>query len=395
MKILFINILYYPNIHGGAERSVQLLAEGLVKKGHKSVVIALGEKYQEYNHNGVQIYVLEYKNIYPLYTKENISYRKFKVPLWHTIDTYNFFIKKDISKIIEIESPDLVHTNAITGFSVSIWDEIKKYKLPIVHTLRNYYLLCLTGILYAKGKICEKQCLKCKIFSYPKKQISNKVDYVVGISNYTLDKHLDSGYFKDAKSKVIFNSIDKINILKKSENIKKDLVFGYIGALHYYKGIELVLNLFSSELKTNKLLIAGKGEDFYEESLKNKYNNKNIEFLGWQNTEDFFTKIDILIVPTLGHEPFGRIIIEAYGNGIPVIGNNKGGIPDIIKEKETGLLFDSENVRTLVDAVNYFKKNKNQLNNYQENCIEYSKSFLNEIILDKYIEIYKELIDEN
>jgi len=39
VKIAIINTLYYPNVVGGAERSVQFLAEGLVKKGHEVVVI--------------------------------------------------------------------------------------------------------------------------------------------------------------------------------------------------------------------------------------------------------------------------------------------------------------------------------------------------------------------
>jgi hypothetical protein len=39
LKILIFNTLYYPNIVGGAEKSVQLLAEGLIKKGHEVVII--------------------------------------------------------------------------------------------------------------------------------------------------------------------------------------------------------------------------------------------------------------------------------------------------------------------------------------------------------------------
>ncbi|HCC6428424.1 TPA: group 1 glycosyl transferase, partial [Klebsiella pneumoniae] len=57
MKIIIVNSLYYPYKFGGAEVSVQLLAEGLVARGITVKVITLNNKkeIERFNHNGVEV----------------------------------------------------------------------------------------------------------------------------------------------------------------------------------------------------------------------------------------------------------------------------------------------------------------------------------------------------
>ena len=46
-----------------------------------------------------------------------------------------------------------------------------------------------------------------------------------------------------------------------------------------------------------------------------------------------------MIIPSLWNEPFGRVVIEAYSHNKPVIGANRGGIPEIIKRKRKWIYF--------------------------------------------------------
>ena len=65
MKVVIFNTLYYPNAVGGAEKSVQTLAEGLVKKDIEVTVVSTTDKSTYKNwHNGVKVIYLCYKNIY-------------------------------------------------------------------------------------------------------------------------------------------------------------------------------------------------------------------------------------------------------------------------------------------------------------------------------------------
>ena len=77
MKILIFNTLYYPNQLGGAEKSVQLLAEGLVQSNYDVVVVCTSNRnYKDYI-NGVKVYYVKTNNLYWAYNaKEEKSYKK-------------------------------------------------------------------------------------------------------------------------------------------------------------------------------------------------------------------------------------------------------------------------------------------------------------------------------
>ncbi|MEW5925030.1 MAG: glycosyltransferase, partial [Candidatus Zixiibacteriota bacterium] len=64
MKILIVNSLYYPNITGGAERSVQLLAEGLHKTGMDVVVVSTADQDKTDVINEIKVYYINIPNLY-------------------------------------------------------------------------------------------------------------------------------------------------------------------------------------------------------------------------------------------------------------------------------------------------------------------------------------------
>ena len=92
MKILFINTLYYPNFVGGAEKSIQVLAENLVSDGNDVVVISTNSKSYIDEINGVRVYYENPKNLYwsSEDRKNNTILEKF---IWHGLDAYNIRIK--------------------------------------------------------------------------------------------------------------------------------------------------------------------------------------------------------------------------------------------------------------------------------------------------------------
>ena len=394
MKILLINTLYYPNIVGGAERSVQILAESLVSKGNDVVVLSINNKKGINSNiiNGVKVYYISLKNIYfPFQECKNEVFRL----CWHLIDIYNPIMAHQISKIIHLELPDIIHTNNLSGFSVSAWPVSKKYQIPLIHTIRDYYLPCYLTSMYKKGKNCINQCVPCKFFCIIKKQKSNLPDTVVGISRYILDKHINLGFFSNVKNRKIINnslfySKDPVNVTLKNDFLR----FGFLGKIEEKKGIELLLNTFS-KMQTNKaqLLIGGIGKNKYYKNLKKKYYLKeNIKFLGFVNPYNFLKDIDILVVPSLWNEPFGRTIVEAYQQGIPVIGTIRGGIPEIIETEETGYLFDPDLPDDLFKIMKKIINDPYFMYQMKTKCFRKSEFFLTDIVSNFYINEYKKII---
>ena len=349
MRILIFNTLYAPHQVGGAEKSVQILAEELVKNGHEVHLTCLGPEQKEDTLNGVKVHYFKTPNLFWIGSKETHS--KIKKLAWHLLDRWNpisfFKFKSFIKKI----SPEVVHTNNLGGFSTSIWSAAKSLNIKTVHTLRDYYLSCPKTTRFNNNQICETPCSNCQFFSKPKLKASHQVDHLIGISKFILNKHIDEGYFRGAKSKtVIYNTINTSlnNPSHKKETLKN--TFGFMGQIVQSKGIELLIETFNN-CPNAKLLIFGKCKsEEYLSHLKG-ISNDNIEFCDFAKPEEIFSQIQYLCVPSLWEEPFGRVIIEANSYEIPVLASPRGGIPELIEEGKNGILVEDDQWEIQIQAL--------------------------------------------
>ena len=128
---------------------------------------------------------------------------------------------------------------------------------------------------------------------------------------------------------------------------------GYLGRIDPLKGVDLLLRTLSGELAHRNwtLTLGGRGEPGYEGQLRALFTDRRIRFLGFIRPADLLSKIDVLIIPSLWEEPFPRVLIEAHAHGVAVVGSNRGGIPEGIKQRQTGLIFDPDDPGSLACAI--------------------------------------------
>ncbi len=389
MKILIVNTLYDPYKIGGAEISVQALAEEFSINGKEVGVLTLGEEDNHYNLNDVLIWRLKIENNFWPFDDANKS--TINKLFWHISDVNNKRYDNKIKNIFNVFKPDILFTNNLSGFSTRVWSLAKSNNIKIVHTLRDYYLQCPKTVKFNKGKNCNKLCFDCKMLSFFKKEASKNIDFVIGISDYILQDHLNQGYFKDVPYRVIYNGFKFNNEIfaKKKLPQGETIIFGYIGQLNKSKGVELLLNSFSHLDKSNKwkLQIAGKADESYLNKLKQINGSNNVEFLGFVNSSDFFNKIDVLIVPSLWNEPFGRVVLEGIIKNKVVIGSNVGGIKELLSENPY-FLFNPNDEGDLLRVLKSIFSNKNILQKFSFNPDKLSKFSLKKTSL-QYLEVFK------
>ncbi|MGQ7765723.1 glycosyltransferase, partial [Serratia sp. IR-2025] len=118
---MMVSSLYAPYQMGGAEISLQLLSEELVRRGHQVRVITLCDKpLRSFSIiNGVEVVYIPLRNIYWPFSgrRRNVLLRF----LWHVIDNYNLLMKTPFRKEVADFQPDIVNTNNLSGFSVAVW----------------------------------------------------------------------------------------------------------------------------------------------------------------------------------------------------------------------------------------------------------------------------------
>lgn len=334
MRILMVNTLYPPTQVGGAERSVSLLAEALVRVGDEVSIITLhpGKEQIVEERNGVRIHRIPlYNRYWPFNQEEKPSV--IDRQLWHLQDMWNRRAARHVGRILDEEKPDVVHTNNIQGFSVAIWKEVKKRKIRLVHTLRDYYMLCHRCSVFRNGAICEKRCFDCQALSVNRKPASQQVDAVVSNSEYVLQKHKKHGFFSETPSaSVIYNISGAALVSEPSVRDPSDpnLVFGFIGKVGPEKGIEVLLAATRLLTRPNwRLRIAGSGFGSYVDELKARYPDDRIEWLGFTGSAEFYSSIDVSIIPSIWAEPLSRTFIETFAAGKSAISAAAGGNPEI------------------------------------------------------------------
>ncbi len=379
MKILLLNSWYYPNLKGGAEHSVKLLAENLVKAGNEVAVFTIdGEEgvFTKESINGVKIFrgtggIYNIRKAYQS-NKTKIESIKNKV-----LEIYNPSIVKELKFVLNDFYPDIVHANCIAGISLIAIQFFQNIKIPIVYTLRDYFLDNPKNLIEKTSWYNPLKNLLLFIYrTYVKKRVNN-VEAVTAPSFYTLNYYLNNGYFKNTIYKeCIVNSID-INIEEVINNLREKSLhtkrnFMYAGSIIEAKGIIPMLKAFmQTDIDTN-LFVCGEGNLLtYVKSCAEK--DKRIKVLG-KLAPDKLAKVymesDIMLVPSLWAEPFGRVVIEAAKYGLFVIGSKNGGIPEIINELKCGEICNVNNVALFRETM---------LQAYYNNCITSSNNIIENI----------------
>lgn len=186
--------------------------------------------------------------------------------------------------------------------------------------------------MLSKNESCERQCTLCACLASHKRTASRQVDIAIGVSRFVLQKHLDNGFFAKASSTNVIgdcylpepSSTSNANARASNDSVR----LGMLGRISPEKGIELLIDELLADCSLDwTLTIGGTGELGYVHSLTSRYADPRVRFVGHVDALAFLSDIDVLVVPSKSNEPFGRVIVEAYALGIPVVGANTGGIP--------------------------------------------------------------------
>ena len=102
-------------------------------------------------------------------------------------------------------------------------------------------------------------------------------------------------------------------------------------------------------------------------------------------------RFDVLLVPSLS-ESFGKVIIEAMSVGLPVVGTNTGGIPEIIIDEKTGYLTELKNSDQMAQKIKKIVKDPNKYKKFSINSIKRIKEHFD---IEKMAKGYFEVIDGN
>lgn len=393
MKIVLFNTFYYPKLVGGAEISVQLLAEELVRNGHQVYVFTIGKKEEVARINGVIVIRFTSKNISSVYDSKKHGF--LVTTAWLMLDSINPLYHFKLSYLLKRIGPDVVHTNNVMGFSPAIWLTIKRLRLPLVHTMRDYYLLCHKCNMFDGNNNCKSLCGSCKITHVAKKWLLDKPDIFVGVSKFTVAKHQEKMETRlPSQFKVIYNAV-QLPPPKEQDKFHEPLTIGYMGRIAKDKGVEYLVaevRKLADVIPTTsfELLLAGEGPAEYIDYLKNLLEGLNYRFLGKVKPIDFYKEVQLTVVPSVWNEPFGRVVIESLSYGVPVCMAARGGLTELYNER-VSWIFNMDKENGLFPILQEVVANRCLLNEKAAQAKDYAAKFSIKENARQYTELYASL----
>lgn len=335
-RILHLSSLYPPHIVGGAERSVSMLAEAQAAEGWDVAAACLtpSEAVEEERH-GVTVFRMPHGNDFWLedwaaHSQRQREWAKFK-------QQANFAIERRFGEVLDRFRPNVVHTHSMVDISTRVWHAARARGIPIVHTLRDFDLLCAASSMYRETGPCAGRHLKCRVLTFAKQFDQRLVASVTAVGEEVLSRHLRYGFFGHVpadRRRVIWNTaaVEGVEADYTKPALTGPITFGYLGRISPEKGVDTLLKA-ARLLPPNgwRLLIAGAalGDPAPYHALAE---GLPVEFIGFQRPKALFDQIDCLVAPSLWAEPLGRTVLEAYQAQVPVIGARSGGIAEIIAD---------------------------------------------------------------
>lgn len=179
----------------------------------------------------------------------------------------------------------------------------------------------------------------------------DKVDMVLAPSKFLREKFIDYGIPKNRIVHLGYG-IDHEPFTNFSKEPSNKFRFGFVGGVSEHKGIKVLIKAFSKIKRDNVALsIFGAHRQSYLSKLRRELKtDSRITFYGPFNNREIssvFSKIDVVVYPSIWYENQPIAILEALLAKIPVVASNLGGMAELIQDRVTGLLFEAGNPEDL------------------------------------------------
>ena len=364
MRLLFLNSFYPPDVGGGAEYTLETLAQGMVQRGHDVTVLATtgGDRERAEERAGVRVIRVPLRNLYWHRTDERQgAWRRIA---WHLLDMANPWMAGEVQRVVQQVRPHLVSVHNLAGFSASAWRSIARTGTAQVQVLHDYYNVCARSQLFREGDNCTRTCGRCRVFRAGRASASSQVNAVIGVSRAVLGAHVARGVFASVGIRTVIHNARLFPGRPQPRPAKGPVrTFGFLGTLSEWKGIRQLLQAFARVQADRppddrlSLLVGGTGDGGYVDGLVREFGHRGVQFLGRVEPLDFFARLDASVVPSLWHDPLPGVVFESLLCGVPVIGARRGGIPEMLQHEQNGLLYEPDEpgaleacIRRLADA---------------------------------------------
>ncbi|WP_134699030.1 glycosyltransferase family 4 protein [Ammoniphilus sp. YIM 78166] len=364
-----------PVIGSSVEHDIQMVAEQL-EKNHEVTVYA--KTCPEYRHSEKQ---------------GGLHYKRF--PFVSSSRYLNHILKH-----MEKDKPDIIMVENRPLYVLRV-----KEKFPDVPVVLNMHSTVFASPPNIKNEDMRKVAREVDALITNSRYL--RIYFVKNYPDFKGKSHavhlgIDPSPFETAKEKE-----DKLAKLKKKLRIKEDdLTILFVGRLLKAKGVHLLVDIMPKliqEYPNVKLVITGAsryGRNYitpYVRSIQRKAKSLGdhvtfTKFVKPAKIPLIYQLADVVVIPSLWEEPFGRVNLEAMASAKPIVASDRGGIPEVIKHEENGLVVSVEDKSHLRDSIIKLLESEELRQEYGNKGLQHVKKFTWTMTSKKYVRIFNRLL---
>jgi glycosyltransferase involved in cell wall biosynthesis len=288
---------------------------------------------------------------------------------------YSLQARRRMRDLLARVRPRIAHAhNIYHHLSPSILPTLRERGIPVVMTVHDLKLACPAYTMMAGNKPCERcrggrihnvvvnRCIKGSLALSSLIMVETLVHRVLRLydanvskfvvpSRFVLDKLVQWGWARDR----FIHVPNFVNVEQFQADRPVGRRFVYCGRLQANKGVETLVRA-AALARQPVTLIGGGPEESRLRALAADL-NADAEFLGHLSKEPLIGVVQsarAIVVPSEVNENAPLALLEGYAAGRPVIGARIAGIPELVREDETGVLFPSGRVEALAAALERF-----------------------------------------
>lgn len=268
-------------------------------------------------------------------------------------------------------SYDILHVqNFFPLISPAVYWAAHSAGVPVIQAVRNYRLVCPSANLFRDGKLCES-CIgkKIKLSGIIHKCYRNSFSGTATVSSMSASHHLIGTWKRKVTRYVAISEYVKQQLVRDGFNhnkisVKPNFVpekwphtsfarndrqhILYVGRISQEKGVDVLIDAYQKSKIRVPLKLAGEG------SLEEFPTIEGVEFLGRLPLSEVYKLMEraiIVVMPGRWAEPFGRVAIEAFSRGTPVVASSLGGVTEVVQDGSNGFLVQPGNANDFSDRI--------------------------------------------
>ena len=314
----------------------------------------------------------------------------------------------EVTDLIRRFQPDVMHAHNIFPLvSPSVYYAASRQRVALVQTLHNFRLICAQAMFLRNGRVCE-DCLgtlpwravvhRCYRESAAQSAVMvsmlgihralgsyrKRVTRYIALNRFCRDKFIQGGL----PAERIAIKPNFVDLPAPERHPRSGALF--VGRLSTEKGVAVLAKAAAMRPEA-RIDVIGTGPDHFPLQTVS-----GLRLLGWQTPPEIYERMawaSYLLMPSIWYENFPRTLVEAFALGLPVIASRLGALADLIRDGETGLMFEAGNAQDLAVKMAWADQHPEEMRRMGDAARrEYEQKYTPETNFTQLMAIYRDAL---